>query len=202
MNTYKSARISLAVGRLLVVCGTPCAGKTTLGQWLERNHDWLFINHDSRRGADESIEEAAWWRGVLSGSLQEFVSIVRSGERDIVVEFGFPIHLLPLVQQLREASGVQLWWFQGDRFLARDLFVKRNAAWIETGERPPIPIAAFDNTIAFQRGTWDRIRPLFRHRTIETLVPGRDRPNAESLFRTIASAAGWQPYGDSPRRGA
>lgn len=187
------------MSRLLVLCGTPCTGKSTLGEWLQRDHGWIFINHDFRRDlSDEPPEETAWWSAIFAGSMDQFIEFVAAGGRDVVVEFGFPIQLLPLVEQLRQSGHAQLFWFQGDRYLARETFFKRNADWAASGLRPPISMAAFDNTIAFQRATWNRIRPLFRHRILVCLSPGSERPTSKELFATIVNTAGWSS--DAPGR--
>jgi len=157
------------VGRLLVISGVPASGKSSYCQWLTWQ-GWTFINHDRANTATRPIDQT-WWRLVVTGRAVDFLKVVTNGDRDVVLEFGFPMALLPQVERLKIA-GVRHWWFDANHDTARTVFLARNQKAIREHKLDRlVPLAAFDNYVRDITAHHGQIREIFGSRVIETLLP-------------------------------
>ena len=102
---------------LLVISGVPGAGKSHFGRWL-RSKGWRWIDNDKVASKPSKDVIEASWLGVFgvgdaTERIKGFVNAARADATPTVLEFGFPVQLLPVVEAMR-ASGALAWWFTGD----------------------------------------------------------------------------------------
>ncbi|HEV2036769.1 MAG TPA: hypothetical protein VGU71_21675 [Candidatus Dormibacteraeota bacterium] len=168
------------MGRLLVISGVPASGKSTFCLSLAWQ-GWAFINHDE---ITASTLDQTWWRLVTSGRAGEFVPLTSAAGQDVVLEFGFPMALLPAVRQLK-AAGADHWWFKADHDAAREVFVARNRAWQESRTHGIIPIQAFEKYVSDLAAHRAEIRKLFAAKIIETRDRDGTRVTVEEIHRRI-----------------
>jgi hypothetical protein len=176
------------MGRLLVISGVPASGKSTYCEWLA-GKGWLFINHD--RIAADRPEDRTWWGLVTSRRAADFVKVVGAGDRDVVLEFGFPIALLPDVRQLK-AAGAQHWWFEANHDVARGKFIARNDDLTREGKpHLAVDIRAFERYVSEIAAHREEIRALFAPRIIETLLRDGTRMPVEDVDRQVVAGSTW-----------
>jgi hypothetical protein len=83
----------------------PASGKSTYCEWLA-SRGWAFIDHDRVTGR---TDDQRWWGLVTTRRAADFVKVVAAGAHDVVLEFGFPIGLLPDVRRLKGLGRGQRW---------------------------------------------------------------------------------------------
>jgi hypothetical protein len=100
-----------------VLTGIPGTGKTTVGDYLAREHDFEHFDFEHVPTLAHYLRSQPEQHGSLGVTLRR--------DRDIVITWGFvPDVQLPHVLFLRE-RGFDWIWFDGDRDAARRVFVKR-----------------------------------------------------------------------------
>jgi hypothetical protein len=165
----------------------PASGKSTYAEWLA-SRGWAFIDHDRVTGR---TDDQRWWGLVTTRRAADFVKVVAAGDHDVVLEFGFPIGLLPDVRRLK-AAGAQHWWFEADHQTAREAFNARNELRIRQGRRALlVPIEAFEKYVGDITTHRDEIRSLFRPKIIETLLVGGTRLPVEEIDRQVVEGSTW-----------
>lgn len=108
---------------IILLTGIPASGKSEFAKHLVNKYG--FVQYDLERfpeGWPESQrqEEKKLW----DRSRPAFVSQVRDKYRRVVLDWGFPAHCLPWVQEL-QFSGVNLVWFDADIRRARENYLGR-----------------------------------------------------------------------------
>jgi hypothetical protein len=118
---------------LILLSGVPATGKSNFGRYLAREHGFAHYDLESfPRGWPYPELKAAW-----EASPQAFVKRVRQIHRRVALDWGFPVHCLPVVKEL-QTQGVRLIWFDGDRSQARAVFQERGG----------LPLSDFDAQVA------------------------------------------------------
>lgn len=99
----------------ILITGVPGTGKTTIGDFLEMNHDFRHINME----LDEGMQ--------LIKNSQQLVSILASQTEKIVITWGFPPNqnAVDRVRVIRDNMEFKLYWFDGDRRASRRAFNDR-----------------------------------------------------------------------------
>lgn len=165
----------------------PASGKSTYCESLAAR-GWAFINHDRITG---SADDQRWWGLVTTGRAADFVKVVAAADHDVVLEFGFPIGLLPDVRQLK-AAGAQHWWFEADHGVARKKFIARNEELIRAGKHNlVVDIRAFERYVSDIAAHREEIRALFARRIIETLQRDGTRTKIEDVDRQVFAGSTW-----------
>jgi hypothetical protein len=128
---------------------------------------------------------------VTTGRAADFVKVVAAADHDVVLEFGFPIGLLPDVRQLK-AAGAQHWWFEADHRAARKAFIARNEELTYSGKRHlVVDIRAFERYASDIAAHREEIRALFAPRIIETLQRDGTRMRVEDVDRQVLAGSTW-----------
>jgi hypothetical protein len=81
----------------------------------------------------------------------------------VVIDWGFPVSCLPAVQTLI-ASGVEPWWFDGDRDAALQSFLAR--------PDHPATRADWDRQITAIQQHWNEIKVVFTGRILDVVSAG------------------------------
>lgn len=126
----------------LLIAGIPGTGKSGFAKWLVREHGYLLCSPEKEP----------------KGTIRQ----ARDRSSDVVIDWGFPVSCLSTVDLLIK-SGVEPWWFDGDRCAALQSFLTRDcpgtkAAWV----------AQLDG-IAKE---WTRIKVLFDARILNVVFAG------------------------------
>lgn len=103
--------------RMVLVAGVPGSGKSHYAEHLQAK-GWRWLNHDDVMARQPSDELEQLWVAIFDssqdlGRVGLFVGRARLEGHPLVIEFGFPVHLPPVVQALHD-EGVEVWWFGGD----------------------------------------------------------------------------------------
>jgi len=120
--------------RKVLISGVPATGKTHFAEWLHENYGFAHHNVDQ-----QGPLPADWLQ-----------------QDRFVIDWGFPANGLALsysVEMIQSwiSSGVEHWWFDGDRKAARKSFLTRNT----------VPKEAWDIQFKGINKNWETIAALF-----------------------------------------
>lgn len=152
------------MNHLILLAGIPATRKSSFGRWLESNRNVISLDLENHQ-TDSLKETLRLIMGTISSSIdiEVFIGHLETLGRSVVIDWGFPVSQLPLVDALKQA-GFRLWWFNGDRAAARTAFIKRNQSATK-----PIPVECFDTQMDGIEREWSRISELFGDHVIEVL---------------------------------
>lgn len=158
-------------GLHLLISGIPGTGKSTFARWLASEHGYVRCPSGAEPGSTffSDIDEA------------------RRASDKIVIDWGFPVGMLNRVRSLI-ASGVEPWWFDGDRdaalqsFLARAGHPGRKADW-------DVQLRNIDEH-------WAEIAGTFNDRILDVIARGPVHLSNEERWEWIESHRGTSPSGD------
>jgi hypothetical protein len=164
----------------LFVAGVPATGKSWLGHWLAEEHGYLHIDAERAGGADfnRAGVHNEWNDLVSNGRATSFVRAIRRLPSPVVVNWGFPTRYLYVVRAL-QAEGLDTWWFNAPRNLARQAFVARGG----------IDPVYFDSQMNNIDREWLLIEFVFRPHIVEGLRSDGSQRTPEEIWREISSAS-------------
>jgi hypothetical protein len=146
---------------LLLLSGRPGAGKTKVGKWLAAHRGFTHIETD---------KDAEWktWGPLLWGSQNpevaaQVVAKARALGPKVIIEWGFQVHLLGCVGQLRDA-GFDAWWLDGDEEAAHQGYMKREGG-------PPVMGAYWAQANAIQEA-WPQLECFYGDHVVWTVTSG------------------------------
>ncbi len=147
----------------LLIAGIPATGKSTFSRWLTAEHGYVRCPSTEEPGGDFFGE----------------IARARSQIGNVVIDWGFPVGQLSRVCELI-ASGVQGWWFDGDRDAAFQNFKNRVGY--------PADEAAWHRQLAAIDVGWEEIQATFHGRELHVVAPGPElMPNEERWERILGS---------------
>jgi len=161
---------------LVLLAGVPAAEKSHFGAWLEKHHHFLHLNVEKDGRLESMGLGGAWATCFTMGDVRPFVSALRATGRSVLINWGFPVSCLPVVQDLKTA-GLALWWFDADPEQARAAFAKRG----------DVSGAAFERQMAAIARNWKAIEAVFQPNIITTLTAKGRRMTPEKLFAKMSS---------------
>jgi hypothetical protein len=105
--------------RLVLICGIPGTGKTTMGEFLRKHHGFIHLDAEFFARTNPGPANFVW---------EQFLGVVQSHKRtgeSVVITWGFiPGVDDETIRSLQE-MGFVLVWFDGDRVAARHAFLAR-----------------------------------------------------------------------------
>ena len=146
----------------ILIAGVPGTGKSTFARWLVSEHGYTRCPSGEEPGAN-------------------FLQDIDEGRREsdkVVIDWGFPLGMLNTVRSLI-ASGVEHWWFDGDREAALEAFLAR------TGH--PATKAAWDVQLANIEAHWNDLVSTFEGRMLDVISPGPVHLSNEERWKRIVS---------------
>jgi hypothetical protein len=179
---------------ILLICGIPASGKTTFGNWLRDNHNFVHLDLELRdclaaNGLPQFWPDQRIWN-LDSTELRLFIRHLHSLDRNTVMTWGFHTDLIALVQEMVSA-GVTAWWFEADRLAARQRFAARQTiirnGVLQPGTADP---ARFDDTVGSLVRQWAQIAPIFDGHVIRTLGADGNYLRPAAIFDRMQGAAG------------
>ncbi len=155
---------------VLVVSGWSGVGKTSFAEWLEKTYGWLRVNNDDRLTSPSPIQRAwaafARWPEIAAAqNLAQLVSQLSYMEGRAVIEFGFPVECLFVVERMM-ALGFNCWWFDGDEPAAFACWKLAKNATTPESQGPYRAQALRVNA------EWPSIAERYRQRIVRVLGPG------------------------------
>jgi hypothetical protein len=159
----------------ILVAGIPASGKTSYSAWLEREQGFLHLDLDELEkgnGTEKNLD----LRDCLRHSAERFLRVVSEVPQPIVLDWGFPPTLLTLADCLNQ-NGFAIWWFDGDRQVARESFIRRAT----------VPIDAFDIQMKSIEEYWQRIQNVFDENLIYTVSDGPNYATPEYIYSRMFS---------------
>jgi len=150
----------------LWITGIPAVGKTTFCRWLRNEH-----------GYDSCFDPGE--PGVPVPDVEGFLRATASNV-DVVVDWGIPASAVNWASTLIQTYGLEAWWFDGDRAVAKRRFDARR----DLGEH----IATEADHTRYLKGVtlgWDEYGVLFGHRVLDTLSSDDIFLPVEPIMATI-----------------
>jgi len=168
-----SAYICGRMKNAILISGIPGCGKSTFGRWMESAHGYRHV--DMEHGGLDRDGLHKVWDDYHSGSdTVSFPRALSTFKVPVILDWGFPVEFLPVVDRMK-SGGVNLWWFDGARSAARELFCQRKT----------VPVENFDRQVASISAHWDKIAAVFAGRIIKILSPDGSRLSHEVIYDTI-----------------
>jgi hypothetical protein len=121
--------------------------KTTFSRWLASEHGYIRCP-SGEEPSDAFIAE---------------INQAVSHSTKVVVDWGIPTTAFPLVRTLI-ANGFKVWWFDGDRETALQLFLARSGH--------PATVADYRRYIQGIEENWETYRSFFEDRRLDVISPG------------------------------
>lgn len=144
----------------LLITGIPAIGKSTFSRWLTDVHGYVRCPSTEEPGPD----------------FFDAIARARSQTGKVVIDWGFPVSQLSRVCELI-ASGVQGWWFDGDRDAAFQNFQNR------VGH--PADEAAWHRQLAAIDVSWEHIQSAFQGRILHVIAAGPALMSNEERWERI-----------------
>ncbi len=122
LSTYNLMAVTIVIPKraIILLAGIPASGKGEFAKYLERTYGFAHYDLENYpHGWNHPKLKAIW----DAGRAQFLAELFKVHER-IVLDWGFPPHCLPWIEEL-QSLGVQLIWFDADLVRARQEFVKR-----------------------------------------------------------------------------
>jgi hypothetical protein len=162
---------------LLFVAGIPASGKSHFGEWLQATQGYLHIDAEVAGGQLDALALHKIWDAALhSTNARPFVDAVRTLDRAIILNWGFPPSYLPFIASLRSA-GFSPWWFDADVSAAR-------TGYCQAGRSP----VAFDGQLAEIRAAWPAIQQAFAPNIVRVLESDGARMPPVEIFRIVCGS--------------
>ncbi|HUU16595.1 MAG TPA: hypothetical protein VMW72_05555 [Sedimentisphaerales bacterium] len=143
---------------ILLISGVPGVGKSYFGTWLEKEKNFLHLDVEKDGRLEKFTLNQDWLNCFKTSQAEAFVGRLQNLGRLVVLNWGFPTQFLYVVQAMKTA-GVQIWWFDADYTIARNVFLKRG----------DVPVQAFDNQVANIMRDREQIESIFSPNILKTL---------------------------------
>jgi len=100
---------------LILIAGIPGTGKTTFGNFLEKNYGYVHVDMEENHNTSEMLNDT-----------DVFIKKYFSGNKNVVVTWGFSPdqETIDIVNKLR-TFGFKIFWFDGNRDFARKATMQR-----------------------------------------------------------------------------
>jgi hypothetical protein len=154
---------------IIFIAGIPASAKSTYGRWLCREKGFLHLDVEEDGALRKSGLQRPWDDIFSCGSVLSFVAAAKAHEKPVAINWGFPPCFLWVAEKLKAAK-VQIWWFDGDRRIARLRFIQRAKNRATSAVTVEQHIEALDKQMASIESRWPEIKSVFAARTIETVA--------------------------------
>ena len=136
-----------------------------------------FLHLDVENGALDRFGVKSSWDSMFAdtGTTRLFVDGLTRTGRFIVLDWGFPVGCLPIVESLKQA-GVEIWWFDGDRDAARQSFIKRGT----------VPVECLDIQMRDINREWPAIKQVFGDHIVYSVQTGPTYLTSEAVFAKLS----------------
>lgn len=152
---------------ILLLSGIPGSGKSSYGRWLGHTKRFLHVDFDQGDLQKHFLLDS--FREIESSGAERFIAQLLGLDSPVCLDWGFPPHCLWIVHRLAE-TGVNLWWFEAEKGLAKKHFLSR----------PKACEAAFDEQTANIEASRGAIMELFGDHIVHALRPdGTHVPSAK-----------------------
>jgi hypothetical protein len=165
---------------IVLIAGIPGAGKSTFCGWLKQEKGFIHLEFDKLLVGAGQSDELSLIAVLKSRGVEAFIAELRKLRKNVAIEWGFHPDNLPQVQEMA-ASGIDLWWFDGDRSAARAAFK------LAKGETY---LPAFDQQLDRIVGAWGRISAVFTSKMLAVVHSGPSHTPCEETWRKISPEIG------------
>src|SRR5260221_11381175 len=105
--------------RILLLTGIPGTGKTTIGDYLRDNHDFVHFDMEKPSSWPQEFQKYGSVTNHDPSLSEEFVIAAKQLGKDIIFSWGFvPITADPILGNFIK-HGAVMFWFDGDRPTAK-----------------------------------------------------------------------------------
>lgn len=159
---------------IIIVLGTPAAGKSNFGSWLEREHGYLHLAVE-KDGRLKSLGLQDTWNACFtSRGIESFLNSLGRLGRPVLLNWGFPPEHLDVVKSFK-AAGLSIWWFDADYAVARVAFLTRG----------DVPAKCFDIQMDKIKRIYIEIKATFAPNIILTLLANGSRLAPEVIHERM-----------------
>jgi hypothetical protein len=156
---------------IILVAGIPASGKSTYGQWLDKEKGFLHLDVEQDEVLDRAGLRSSWEAISSPFSAAPFITDLKKLGKPVVINWGFPPICLNVVAALK-AVHISLWWFDGNRAAAREAFIQRGT----------VPPECFKRQMDSIEKAWPNINQLFDSRIIMTISIGPRFVASDEIF--------------------
>ena len=174
---------------IILISGVPAVGKSAFCErYLGNQKGFLHIDLEKGYLWQKHKQKACLVNALKTYGPKGFVDAVYANGMPTVIDWGFPPICLPTVSEL-QSSGVEPWWFTGERQLARAKFIIRGG----------IDVQYYDKQMDDVERHWPDIKEVFNPRIIETLRTDGKYMEPEYIFNIMfpddAATGTWHGWG-------
>lgn len=162
-------------GRVVLLAGVPGAGKTSFGAYLAASRGGLHIDVEESASRRAAGFDPIWDRLFRAGDARAVVDFLGQGGRVGILDWGFPIACLPVVEALVTA-GAEPWWFDGDRAVA---FARYRARPFKNDP------TAWRNQVGEIDAAWNSIERLFDGHVLQVVSSGPTVVTSEAVAQLM-----------------
>jgi len=145
----------------ILITGVPATGKSTFARWLAAEHGYVRCPSGEEPNPSTFLAD---------------IDRARKMSANVVIDWGFPPSQLNEVRSLI-ASGVEPWWFDGDREAALHAFLARKGH--------PATKADWDAQLRNVEEHWDELAITFEGRILDVVFPGPVHLSNEERWERI-----------------
>lgn len=160
----------------ILIAGIPAAGKSSFCRWLSREHQYVHWEFDKLladpKAAPKELEPLLDL--ACESAPEKIAALVSQLPERLVIDWGFPPENIGTVGKFKVA-GFRIFWFDGDPARARQDFIARGTASVQS----------LDIQIPKIQEAWPRISALFFPNKIDVLRPNGERMPADEIWRII-----------------
>ncbi|MGD1156535.1 MAG: hypothetical protein ABSA41_11970 [Terriglobia bacterium] len=159
---------------VILISGVPATWKSSYCRWLGQQKGFLHLDFDKLLRGQGSIEKLSFVQVLQTAGVEAFIATAQRNGNTVVIDWGFPPNNLPAVREL-QAAGVEVWWFEGERQIARQKFIERGG----------VDPRCFDVQMDAIEANWLEISRVFGPHAIETLHSDGTYTEPEEIFNRM-----------------
>ena len=159
--------------KIVLLSGIPASGKSCFGKWLQKEKGFIYWDYEN-----ETLEDVGQRADIYIGTDHDFRSLLAMAgniKNTVVIDWGFPPDIMMNEVRWLKEMGADIWWFDGDRDVARASFLKRAT----------VSEALLDIQMGKIERYWRDIKDLFGENMLNVISAGPVYIQPEELYKMV-----------------